>query len=141
MSWGQSRRELAYWGLLPLRWWAAVSGWVGFGSDGSAVGVGDEVAAVVAAVQGPVPFVEHGVVRGAGQGAVVDDGGSAVGPRVQVVGVGPQHGPVAVGHRAAVAVAGDHRDPLGGGEEPPGALDLPGAVGAADGDHGDVGVA
>src|SRR5688572_2187136 len=105
-------------GLLALWGWAVVSGWVGFGSDGSSVGVGDLVAAVVVAVQGPVAFVEHGVVRGAGERAVVDDGRSAAGPVLQVVRVGPGHRPVAVGQGAAVAVAGDHRDPLGGGEEP-----------------------
>src|SRR5688572_20543823 len=106
-------------GLLALRGWAVVSGWVGFGSDGSSVGVGDQVAAVVEALQGPVPFMEHRVVRGAGERAVVDDGRAAVGPVLQVVRVGPGHGPVAERDGAAVAVAGDHRDPLGGREEPP----------------------
>src|SRR5688572_22002426 len=104
---------------LPLSWrWAAVSGWVGFGSDGSSVGVGHQVAAVVEALQRPVAFVEHGVVRRAGEGAVVDDGRASACPCVQVVRVGPGDRSVAVGDGAAVAVAGDHRDPLGGGEEP-----------------------
>jgi hypothetical protein len=88
-----------------------------------------------------VAFVEHGVVGGAGQCAVVDDGGSAVGPVLQVVRVGPGHRPVAERDGAAVAVAGDHRDPLGGGEEAPLAADRARTAVTVHRDDGDVGVA
>ena len=108
-------------------WWPAAAGWVGFGADAAAVAVGCEVAAVGEAVQGPAAFVAGGVVPGTREGSVVDGGRAAAGGPDEVVPVGPAGRSVAPRPGAAVAVAGDHRPALRGGEES--------AVGAGRGDR------
>jgi hypothetical protein len=66
---------------------------------------------------GELLVVDLGVVSGADGDEVVEVGGSAVFPVVDVVDVAPVEGSVALGVGALVVVAGCQRESLGGGGE------------------------
>ena len=74
------------------------------------------------------------------QGEVVEVGGSAAGPVVQVVGVGPRGGPVAAGEDAA-AVAVCQGAALGGGDDAAAPAEVEDLGAAAHEDAADGGVA
>ena len=94
------------------------------------VGWGGGEAAVGVAVKPPPALMDGAMVRSADQGQVVQVGGAAVEPMLEMVGFAPGRGPLAASHRTT-AVADDQGGPLGGGDDPGGAADLQGLGGAA----------
>jgi len=87
------------------RWWSPSSG--GWAGEGVAVGSGEGEGAVGFEVEVPVVAVDGAVVGGAEPSEVGEASGSAFLPVLEVVGVDPGGGGVAVREPASV-VAYDH---------------------------------
>ncbi len=88
---------------------------------------------------GPAAFGVLPVMEAAQQRGVVEVGGAAVGPRVNVVGFAPLGWPVAGGEGAAAVAGGEGEALRGAGEAPRAAEVEHGAAGVEDGGN-EVGV-
>ena len=122
-------------GLVGQRGLAALpagSGCGGMSSVGGvfSVGWGGGQPAVGVAGQPPPSLMHRAVVGSADQGQVVQVGGAAMQPMLEMVGFAPGQGSRAAGEDTA-AVADDQGGALGGGDDSGGAADLQGLGGAA----------
>ena len=102
---------------------------------------GEELGSVVGCEADlPGGVVDGAVMVGTKHHEISEISGAVIGPVPDVVGVAHDRWSCAAGE-CAVVVAGDERDPQGGGDEALGASDVEGLAGGAQADREDVGVA